>query len=278
MTPLTADRERQLVLMAVTIRKHILRMIHRAGSGHPGGALSAADIITALYFDVLNVDPENPDWPDRDRFVLSKGHGCPALYAALAERGFFPVQDLDTLRQLEGHLQGHPDMRKTPGVDACTGSLGQGLSQAVGMALAARLDGAAWKTYALIGDGEMQEGMIWEAAMAASHYGLGSLTAFVDFNGFQIDGRVQCVMNPEPIVDKWRAFGWHTLTIDGHSISQILGAVAAARAEPARPTAIVAATVKGKGVSFMENRAEWHGVAPSAQELKLALAELGEVD
>lgn len=278
MMALSADREQHLARVARRIRKHILRMTNRAGSGHPGGSLSAADIVTALYFDILNVDPENPRWALRDRFVLSKGHGCPALYAALAERGFFPVEDLDTLRQIDSHLQGHPDMAKTPGVDACTGSLGQGLAQAVGMGLAARLDGAAWRVYALLGDGELQEGMIWEAAMAAAHYRLDNLIAFVDFNGLQIDGPVTKIMNPEPIADKWRSFGWHTIVIDGHDLRQILDAVARAREVKNRPVAIVARTVKGRGVSFMENRAEWHGVAPSDEELAKALAELGEED
>jgi len=265
-----------LVEKARDIRRHIVRMIAAAGSGHPGGSLSAADILTALYFGgVMRVDPSEPDWPERDRFILSKGHAAPALYATLAERGFFPASELEGLRTLDSHLQGHPDMKCTPGVEASTGSLGQGLSFAVGLALAARLNEARWKVYVMLGDGEIQEGQVWEAAMAAAHYKLGNLTAFLDHNGLQIDGPVDEVMSPSPVDEKWRAFGWHVIGIDGHDISQILSAVKEASRINDRPTMIVARTVKGRGVALMENRAEWHGKAPSAEQLAEALKGLG---
>jgi len=256
------------------VRRHIVAMVGRAGSGHPGGSLSAADILTVLYFRVLRLDPARPDWPDRDRFVLSKGHAAPALYAVLAERGFFPVEELGTLRRLGSRLQGHPDMKSTPGVEASTGSLGQGLSFAVGLALGGRLDGASWRVYALLGDGEVQEGQIWEAAMAAAHYRLDNLTAILDYNGLQIDGPVEKVMGIAPVADKWRAFGWHVLEVDGHDLPALVHALEEARATRGRPTIIVARTVKGRGVSFMENRAEWHGKAPAGPELEEALEEL----
>ncbi len=278
MMALEPDRDARLSRIAREIRRHILKMINRAGSGHPGGSLSCADIITALYFETMKLDPENPRWAERDRFVLSKGHACPALYAALAVRGFFPVEDLLTLRRVGSHLQGHPDMQKTPGIDASTGSLGQGLALAVGMALSARLDGASWRVYALLGDGELQEGMVWEAAMAASHHRLSGLTAFVDHNGLQIDGPVTRVMNPEPIAEKWQSFGWNVLEADGHQMGEILDAIEAAREVTDQPSVIIARTVKGRGVSFMENQAGWHGVAPSDEELARALVELGEGD
>ncbi|MEW6540447.1 MAG: transketolase [Bacillota bacterium] len=265
----------ELASKAREIRKHIIRMVAEAGSGHPGGSLSAADIVTALYFNEMRLDPVRPDWPDRDRFVLSKGHAAPVLYAALAERGYFPVAELSTLRKLGSRLQGHPDMRKLPGVEMSTGSLGQGLSAANGMALAARLDGRDYRVYVLLGDGECQEGQVWEAAMAAAHYALENLTAIVDFNGLQIDGPVSEVMALEPLPDKWRAFGWHVLEIDGHDFGQILPALEQARSAGGRPTAIVARTVKGKGVSFMEHGVDWHGVAPKGDQVARALAELG---
>ncbi len=264
----------ELTEKAREIRRHIVRMVAEAGSGHPGGSLSAADIVTALYFNQMRLDPVRPDWPDRDRFVLSKGHAAPVLYAALAERGYFPVAELSTLRKLGSRLQGHPDMRKLPGVEMSTGSLGQGLSAANGMALAARLDGRDYRVYALLGDGECQEGQVWEAAMAAAHYALENLTAIVDFNGLQIDGPVSEVMSTEPLPDKWRAFGWHVLEIDGHDFGQILPALEKARSAGGRPTAIVARTVKGKGVSFMEHGVDWHGVAPKGDQVAQALAEL----
>jgi transketolase len=264
----------ELAGKARLIRRHIIEMLGKAGSGHPGGSLSAADIVTALYFKEMRLKPAEPDWPDRDRFVLSKGHAAPLLYAALAERGYFPVEELATLRKLGSRLQGHPDMRKLPGVEVSTGSLGQGLSIANGMALAARLDDRDYRVYALLGDGEIQEGQIWEAAMAAAHYALENLTVFIDYNGLQIDGPVSEIMAPEPVPDKWRAFGWQVLEIDGHDFRQILGALAEARNTGGRPTAVVARTVKGKGVSFMEHGVDWHGVVPKGDQLKQALEEL----
>jgi transketolase len=264
----------RLETVAADLRALVVRMVYLAGSGHVGGALSSADLVTALYFSVLRVDPLRPDWPERDRFVLSKGHSCPVLYAALARRGFFPIEDLWTLRKLGSHLQGHPDMRKTPGVDATTGSLGQGISVAVGMALAAQHDAASYRVYALLGCGEMQEGQVWEAAMSAAHYRLEALTALVDYNGLQIDGRNSEIMEIAPLADKWRAFGWHVLEIDGHDMHAILAALHQAKATLGRPTVIIARTIKGKGVSFMENQVGWHAGAPDAQKTAQALAEL----
>jgi transketolase len=267
---------KELENKARILRKHIIKMTCAAGSGHPGGSLSAADIVAALYFHELRLDPSRPDWPDRDRFVLSKGHAAPVLYAALAERGFFPLEELLNLRKLGSRLQGHPDMRKVPGVEMSTGSLGQGLSAANGMALAARLDRRDYRVYVLLGDGEIQEGQIWEASMAAAHYKLDNVTAFLDHNGYQIDGPVREVMSPEPVAAKWRAFGWHVIEIDGHNLSEILSALAEAKTVRGRPTMIVAETVKGRGVSFMEGQVDWHGVAPKPAERDRALAELGD--
>ncbi len=259
---------------AHALRRHVVEMVGKAGSGHPGGSLSSSDIVAALYFgDVLHVDPKNPAWPDRDRFVLSKGHAAPVLYAALAERGFFPVETLLTLRQLGSILQGHPDAKKVPGIEASTGSLGQGLSIAVGMALAGKLDKKAYHVWALLGDGECEEGQVWEAAMCAHHYKLDNLTAIVDHNHLQIDGPVDKVMSPEPIADKFRAFGWDTVSVDGHSVPDLLKTFKQ-DAEAGKPRCIVAETVKGKGVSFMEGMASWHGKAPKGEELDKALAEL----
>lgn len=263
-----------LAVKAIDIRRDIVRMIGEAGSGHPGGALSAADIVTALYFHVMRHDPQNPKWPDRDRFVLSKAHACPVLYAALAESGYFPVDTLWTLRKLGSILQGHPDMNKTPGVEFGAGSLGQGLPAAVGMALAARLDKKDYRVFAMIGDGESQEGSIWEAAMSASHYKLGNLIGILDFNKLQIDGPNSEVMTVEPVVDKWRAFGWNVVEIDGHNMGQIVDALLTAKGLDCRPTMIIAHTIKGKGVPFMENGAEWHGKAPKAEEVAIALEAL----
>lgn len=247
-------------------------MLAAAGSGHPGGSLSAADILAVLYNEAMRIDPERPDWPERDRFVLSKGHAAPALYAALALRGYFPPEELAELRKLGSRLQGHPDMNKLPGIDFSTGSLGHGLSAACGMAMAAKLDGADYRVYAMVGDGEQQEGMIWEAAMFAAHYRL-RLIAFLDHNHLQIDGRVCDVLSPEPLTDKWRAFGWQVLEIDGHDLDAIRQSLRQAwRADC--PVMIVAETVKGKGVSFMEDQAGWHGVAPNAEQAAQALAEL----
>lgn len=256
------------------IRQDIIRMLGRAGSGHPGGSLSAADIVTALYFRVMRIDPDNPKDPGRDRFILSKGHAAPVLYAALANRGFFPREELLTLRKLGSRLQGHPDMKKLPGVEMSTGSLGQGLSVANGLALAGKLDGLDYRVYALLGDGEIQEGQIWEAAMAAAHYRLDNLIAFLDHNRMQIDGTTDQVMSPEPVADKWRAFGWDVREIDGHDMAQILQAVDQAQKVKGKPHMIIAETIKGKGVSFMENQVGWHGVAPKPDEIERALAEL----
>lgn len=259
---------------ARTIRRHIVEMVAEAGSGHPGGSLSSADIVTALYFHVMNVDPEKPEWSERDRFVLSKGHAAPVLYAALAEKGFFPKEELLKLRKTGSILQGHPDMKVTPGLDMTTGSLGQGLSAANGMALSAKLDNKDYRVYVVMGDGEMEEGQIWEAAMAAAHYKLDNLTAFVDHNGLQIDGPITQVMSPESIQDKFKAFGWNVIDIDGHDMKQILEAVEKAKTVKGKPTVIVAKTVKGKGVSFMENQVGWHGKAPTLEQAKEALTTL----
>lgn len=266
----------QLTTMARRLRRHIIGMIAAAGSGHPGGSLSAVEIITSLYFEVMRLDPGRPDWPERDRFVLSKGHAAPALYAALAERGFFPVEKLNTLRKLGSPLQGHPDSKSLPGVEVSTGSLGHGLTVANGLALAGRLDGLNYQVYVLLGDGELQEGMVWEGAMAAAHYHLDNLTAIIDHNHLQIDGRVEEVMSPEPVAEKFQAFGWEAKTINGHDFGQILTALNWAREVKGKPAVIIAETIKGKGVSFMENHAGWHGKAPRPEEAERALAEIGE--
>jgi transketolase len=259
---------------AKEIRRHVVEMIGAAGSGHPGGSLSAADIVTALYFNVMRIDPQRPDWPQRDRFVLSKGHAAPVQYAALAERGYFPVSELNTLRKLGSPLQGHPDMKKVPGIEMSTGSLGQGLSAANGMALAAKLDNMDYRVYVLLGDGEIQEGQIWEAAMAAAHYKLDNVIAFLDHNRFQIDGPVKDVMSPEPVAEKWRSFGWDVHVIDGHNIKEIIEAIQQCQKVTGKPSIIIAETVKGKGVSFMEDKVEWHGAAPKPGEVEKALQEL----
>lgn len=256
------------------IRADVVRMIGEAGSGHPGGSLSAADIFTALYMEILNVDPMNPGWPERDRFVLAKGHCAPGLYAALAEAGFFPKEELLTLRKLGSRLQGHPDMKRLPGIDISTGSLGQGLSAANGMSLAGKLDGKGYRVYVLLGDGELEEGQVWEAAMTSVHYKLDNLTAFVDHNGLQIDGAVGSVKSLNNLEARWSAWGWNTLTIDGHDFDQIFGAVEQAKAAVGRPTVIIAKTIKGKGVSFMENQVGWHGSAPTREEVERAVMEL----
>ncbi len=259
------------------LRKDIITMIGKAGSGHPGGSLSSVEIVTALYFHELKLDPTDPAWEVRDRFILSKGHAAPLLYAALANRGFFPREEIWGLRKLGSILQGHPDRKSTPGVEMSTGSLGQGLAVSNGMAIAGKLSAANWRVYVLLGDGEVQEGMVWEAAMASSHYKLDNLTAFLDYNGLQIDGPVDEVMSPSPLADKWKAFGWNVLTIDGHDFESILDALQKARETKGKPTMIIAKTVKGKGISFMENNADWHGRAPSAEQVKQALAELEQV-
>lgn len=259
---------------ANTIRQDIVKMVAEASSGHPGGSLSATDIVTVLYFNEMNVDPKNPDDPNRDRFVLSKGHASPVLYGALAEKGYFPKEELMTFRKLNSRLQGHPSKKSLPGVDMSTGSLGQGLSAANGMALAAKLDNKEYRVYAILGDGEIQEGMIWEAAMSASHFKLDNLTAFLDYNHLQIDGRVEDVMNPAPVDDKFKSFGWHVIIIDGHDFNQIDDAIQEAKRTKGKPTMIIANTVKGKGVSFMENQVGWHGTAPNKEQLQQALDEL----
>ena len=278
---MTSQEKNQLAITACKVRMGIVESTHAAKCGHPGGSLSAADMFTYLYFKELNVDPQNPKWEDRDRFVLSKGHTAPGLYSALALRGFFPVEDLITLRKVGSYLQGHPNMNTIPGVDMSTGSLGQGISTACGMALAAKVKGKENRVYTLLGDGEIQEGQVWEACMFASHYKLDNLCVIIDNNGLQIDGDVAKVMSPYPIVDKLEAFGFHVQAIDGHDLDQIEAALNTAKTVKGQPSAIVMKTVKGKGVSFMENNAGWHGVAPNdAQyeqamgELKAALAEL----
>ena len=269
--------KKQLQITACKVRMGVLTGTHSAKAGHPGGSLSAADLFTYLYFQELNVDPANPKWENRDRFVLSKGHTAPGLYAALAHRGFFPVEDLTTLRHIDSYLQGHPNMNSVPGVDMSTGSLGQGISCAVGMAMGLKHQGKSARVYTLLGDGEIQEGQVWEACMAASHYKLDNLVVIVDNNGLQIDGDVAKVMSPYPIADKLEAFGFHTIAIDGHDFDQMEKAFAEARTVKGKPTAIVMKTVKGKGVSFMENNAGWHGKAPNDAEYAQAMDEMQAV-
>jgi transketolase len=260
--------------MARTLRRHVVSMIATAGSGHPGGSLSAAEIVTALYFKVMRHNSKDPRWPDRDRFILSKGHAAPILYAALAESGYFPIEELKTLRKLDSRLQGHTDMNVTPGVEMSAGSLGMGLSFAIGIALAARLDEKTHRTYVLLGDGECNEGQIWEAAMSAAHFKLDNITAIIDYNNIQLTGWTQNIMQLEPLSEKWQAFGWHVIEIDGHDFNQILSSLDEARGIKTRPTVILAHTIKGKGVSFMENKASFHGKAPSPEETERALNEL----
>ena len=265
---------RELELIAARGRRLGMDMVFRAASGHIGGSRSAMDILTELYFEELRIDPARPQAPERDRFVMSKGHCTPALYSVLALRGYFPEKELELFRSIEGHMSGHPDMVHVPGVDMSTGSLGQGLSAAVGMALAAKLDGAGYRVFALMGDGEIEEGQIWEAAMSAAKYGLSNLCGIVDVNGLQIDGRTADVMPSEPLDAKFAAFGWNVIKADGHDFDSLRAAFAAARAEKDRPSVILAKTVKGKGVSFMENEAGWHGKAPNAEQYERAVAEL----
>ncbi|MGD8470337.1 MAG: transketolase [Desulfobacterales bacterium] len=264
----------ELEKMAVIIRCDIIDMICTAAAGHPGGSLSAADVVTALYFRVMRIDPKNPDWPDRDRFILSKGHACPVWYAALAERGYFDKSNLKTLRRMGSILQGHPDMRKTPGIDMTAGSLGHGLSAGLGMALSGKLLQKDYHVFVIIGDGESQEGSIWEASMAAPNFKLDNLTAILDYNHLQNDYSLEDIMPIHPAVDKWKAFGWHVLDIDGHDMAQVVQALEEAKAHRGAPTMIVANTVKGKGVSYMENVCEWHGKAPCQEEADQALEEL----
>ena len=271
---MTVQEKKQLMATACKVRMNAVRGVHAAKAGHPGGSLSAADMFTYLYFKEMNIDPTNPKWEDRDRFVLSKGHTAPGLYAALALRGFFPVEDMDTLRQIGSHLQGHPNMNMTPGVDMSTGSLGQGISAAAGMALAAKYQKKDCRVYTLLGDGEIQEGQVWEACMFASHYKLDNLCVIIDNNGLQIDGKVADVMSPYPIPEKLRAFGFEVAEIDGHDFDQIEAAFAQAKATKGKPFGIVMKTTKGKGVSFMENQAGWHGKAPNDEEYETAMKEL----
>jgi transketolase len=264
----------ELQLIAKRVRRHIIEMTGEAKSGHPGGSLSAVEILVTLFFDVMRHDPQNPHWEDRDRFILSKGHGCPALYAVLAECGYTPVDELKTLRKLGSIYQGHPDRRFIPALEASTGSLGQGLSIGLGMALAARLDGKSYRTYVVLGDGESQEGQIWEAAMFAAYHKVDNIVAIVDYNKIQLDGFVKDIMELEPFAEKWRGFGWHVIELDGHNIPVLQSAFAEAETVKGKPTAVIAHTIKGKGISFMENVPKWHGIAPSPEEVELALKEL----
>ena len=263
--------------IALEIRKGALTAVYTAASGHPGGSLGIAELLAYLYFEEMHVDPKNPKDPDRDRFVLSKGHTSPALYAALAEKGFFPKENLKTFRQKDSYLQGHPDMKHIPGVDMSTGSLGQGISAACGMALSGKISEKKYRVWTILGDGECEEGQVWEAAMFAAHYGLNNLCAFVDFNGLQIDGPVTEVMNPTPLDTKFAAFGWNTLVIDGHDFDQIASAVEAAK-RSAKPTAVICKTIKGKGVSYMENVCSWHGSAPKTEQYEQGMRELEEAE
>lgn len=267
---------KDLKIMANDVRKDIIKMLYLAGSGHTGGSLSATDILTTLYFNVMNHDPKNPSWPDRDRFVLSKGHGCPALYAVLARAGYIPMEELKTLRKLNSRLQGHPSKVDLPCLEASTGSLGQGLGMSMGMALGAKLDQKSFRVYCLMGDGEQNEGSVWESAMAAAHYHLDNLVGIIDHNYLQIDGYTKKIMDTDPLGEKYRAFGWHVIKVDGHNFEQLLKAFNDARQVKNKPTLILARTVKGKGVSFMEDKVEWHGKAPDEDETNQALKELAE--
>ena len=268
--------KRELLIMANNVRKGIIRSVHSAKAGHPGGSLSAADIFTYLYFKELNVDPKNPRDPSRDRFVLSKGHTAPGLYAALAHRGFFPVEDLITLRHVGSYLQGHPDMKGIPGVDMSSGSLGQGVSTAVGMAISAKMSNESYRVYTLLGDGEIQEGQVWEAAMLAGFKQLDNLVVIVDNNNLQIDGKISDVNSPYPIDKKFEAFNFHVININGNDFDEIEKAFEEAKTIKGKPTAIIAKTIKGKGVSFMEDKASWHGVAPNDEQFEIAMKELEE--
>ncbi|MEG1441841.1 MAG: transketolase [Oscillospiraceae bacterium] len=273
---MNAEKLKELQVHAASVRKMALEAVYSAASGHPGGSLSVADFLTYLYVSELNVKPDDTKNPDRDRFVLSKGHCSPALYGVLAECGFIPKEDIKTFRNIDSYLQGHPDMKYVNGVDMSTGSLGQGISAANGMALTAKLDGKNYRVYTAIGDGEIEEGQAWEAAMFAAHYKLDNLTAFLDFNGLQIDGDITEVMNPTPIDKKFEAFNWHVIKIDAHDFNQIEAAVNEAKATKGKPTLILGTSVKGKGVSFMENNAGWHGAAPNKEQYEMAISELDE--
>ena len=264
----------ELRKMAVNIRKGIIEEVYSGQSGHPGGSLSIADILTVLYFNQLNIDEKNPKWEDRDRFVLSKGHCSPALYSCLANRGFFPLEDLKTFRNIKSYLQGHPDMKNIPGVDMTTGSLGQGLSAAVGMAISGKMDNKNYRVYCVLGDGEIEEGQIWEAEMSANKYKLDNLCVIVDNNNLQIDGTIKEVMSPYPIDEKFRSFGFEIIKIDGHNIQEIIDAFDVAKNVKEKPVCIIAKTIKGKGISYMENQIGWHGKAPNEEQYKIALEEL----
>lgn len=267
-------RKSELKALATEVRLGVLEGVHAAASGHPGGSLSISDLLTYLYYEEMRVDPKNPKWEDRDRFVLSKGHCAPALYTVLAMKGFFDRAEIAKLRQVDSFLQGHPDMKGTPGIDMSTGSLGMGISAAAGMALAAKIDGKDYRTYTIVGDGESEEGQVWEACMFAAHYKLDNFCVIIDWNGLQIDGPVAQVMNPTPHDKKLEAFGFHVITIDGHDFDQIEAAFAQAKTVKGKPTAIIAKTIKGKGVSFMENQVGWHGSAPNDEQYAEAVAEL----
>lgn len=273
------SKEKELAIIATKVRKNIVEQVYRAKSGHPGGSLSIADVLTVLYFNNMNIDTNNSKWEDRDRFVLSKGHCSPALYAVLAERGFFPVEELKGFRSIDSVLQGHPDMKYIKGVDMSSGSLGQGLSAANGMALSAKIHNKNYRVYAALGDGEIAEGQIWEAAMFAAHYKLDNLTVFVDVNGLQIDGQTCEVMNSEPIDKKFEAFGWNVIKIDGHNYNEIDAAIKKSKEKELKekPTAIICKTTKGKNVSFMENQAKWHGSAPNEEQYNQAIRELDDL-
>ena len=273
------DKKRitELSIIANKVRKNALTAVYSASSGHPGGSLSIAEILTLLYFEVMNVDPKNPKNPDRDRFVLSKGHTAPALYSVLALKGFFPVEDVATFRKTDSYLQGHPDMKHIPGVDMSTGSLGQGVSAAGGMALAAKLDKKSYRVYSILGDGEIEEGQVWEQAMFAAHYKLDNFTIFVDNNGLQIDGNVADVMNPNPIDKKFEAFGWHVIKADAHDFNALMDAINEAKATKGQPTAVIMKSIKGKNVSYMENNASWHGSAPNKEQYEQAISELDAI-
>ena len=271
---MNAEKIKALSLHAANVRKLALEAVYSAGAGHPGGSLSAADILTYLYMEEMNVNPDEPKAADRDRFVLSKGHCSPALYGVLAERGFIPKEDIKTFRHADSYLQGHPDMKGVPGVDMSTGSLGQGISAACGMAKAAKLNGKDYRVYTMLGDGECEEGQVWGAAMFAAHYKLNNLIAFLDFNGLQIDGDITKVMNPTPFDKKFEAFGWNVIRINAHDFNLIEAAVKEAKSVEDKPTLILADSIKGKGVSFMENKAEWHGAAPNKEQYEQAISEL----
>lgn len=274
---MNTEKLTSLKLSAANVRKMILEAVHSAKSGHPGGSLSAADILTYLYKEEMNVDPKNPKNPDRDRFIMSKGHASPLVYAVLAEFGFIPKEDIKTFRKADSYLQGHPDMKGTSGVDMSTGSLGQGISAACGMALAGKIDNKDYRVYAILGDGECEEGQVWEAAMFAAHYKLDNLTAFLDFNGLQIDGPIEDVIGPAPFDKKFEAFGWNVIVIDGHNFDEIEGAINKAKATKGKPTMVIANTTKGKGVSYMENSVAWHGSAPNDEQYEQGISEINEV-